>query len=46
MRYVEPCAAYSLYIMVSLLQVPDDVMAAFESQSEEEDMDEIWGTLV
>ncbi len=46
MRYAEPCSAYSLYIMVTLLQVPDGVMAAYESQSEEEEMDEICGTLV
>jgi hypothetical protein len=41
----EPNTAYSLYIMVTLLQVPDGVMAAYESQSEEEEMDEICGTL-
>ncbi len=46
MRYAGPCAAYSLYIMATLLQVPDGVMAAYESQSEEEEMDEICGTLV
>jgi hypothetical protein len=31
--------------MVTLLQVPDGVTAAYESQSEEEEMDEICGTL-
>ncbi len=45
MRYVEPCAASSLYIIATLLQVPDGVTAAYESQSEEEEMDEICGTL-
>jgi hypothetical protein len=45
MRYVEPYAASSLYILATLLQVPDGVMAAYESQSEEE-IDEICGTLV
>ncbi len=40
-----PCSAYSLCIMATLLQVPDGVMAAYESQSEEEEMDEICGTL-
>jgi hypothetical protein len=34
-----------LYILATLLQVPDGVMAAYESQSEEEEMDEICGTL-
>jgi hypothetical protein len=29
----------------ALLQVPDGVMAAYESQSEEEEMDEICGAL-
>jgi hypothetical protein len=38
--------AYSLYIIATLLQVPDGLMAAYESQSEEEEMDEICGTLV
>jgi hypothetical protein len=41
----EPNAAYSLYIIATLLQVPDGLMAAYESQSEEEEMDEICGTL-
>ena len=45
-KYAGPYAAYSLYIMATLLQVPDGVMAAYESQSEEEEMDEICGTLV
>ncbi len=45
MRYAGPYAAYSLYIMATLLQVPDGLMAAYESQSEEEKMDEICGTL-
>jgi hypothetical protein len=46
MRYAGPCASYSLYILAILLQVPDGLMAAYESQSEEEEMDEICGTLV
>ncbi len=41
MRYVGPYAAYSLYTLVTLLQVPGGLMAAYESQSEEEEMDEI-----
>jgi hypothetical protein len=44
MRCAGPYAAYSLYIMVTLLQVPDGLMAAYESQSEEEEMNEICGT--
>jgi hypothetical protein len=39
-RYAEPCAASSLYILATLLQVPDVLMVAYESQSEEEEMDE------
>jgi hypothetical protein len=35
--------ACSLYILATLLQVPDGVMAAYESQSEEEETDEICG---
>jgi hypothetical protein len=31
--------------MATLLQVPDGLMAAYESQSEEEEMDEICRTL-
>jgi hypothetical protein len=37
-----PTAAYSLYIIATLLQVPDGLMAAYESQSEEEELDEIY----
>jgi hypothetical protein len=40
---------YSLHwysdLAATLLQVPDGVMAAYESQSEEEEMDEICGAL-
>jgi hypothetical protein len=39
MRFVEPCSEYSLYVLATLLQVPDGVMAAHESQSKEEEMD-------
>ncbi len=50
MRYAgpwsSPATACSLYIIAALLQVPDGLMAAYESQSEEEEMDEICGTLV
>jgi hypothetical protein len=46
MRIAEACAAYRLYILAILLQVPDGVMAAYKSQSEEEDMDEICGALL
>jgi hypothetical protein len=35
-----------MYILTSLLQVPDGLMAAYESQSEEEEMDEMCETLV
>jgi hypothetical protein len=47
MRYAKhwSLAAYSLYILVTLLQVPDGLMVAYESQSEEEELDEIYGTL-
>ncbi len=41
-----PATACNLYILATLLQVPDGLMAAYESQSEEEEMDEICGTLV
>ncbi len=45
MRYVDhwfnPGNAYSLYIIATLLQVPDGLMGAYESQSEEEELDEI-----
>jgi hypothetical protein len=37
-KYAGPYAAYSLYIMATLLQVPDGLMAVYESQSEEEEM--------
>jgi hypothetical protein len=46
MRYAGHYAAFSLYILATLLQVPDGVMAAYESQSEDEEMDEKCGTLV
>ncbi len=36
----------SLYLMATLLQVPDGLMVAYKSQSEEEKMDETCGTLV
>ncbi len=45
MRYAGPYASYSLYIIATLLKVPDGVMAAYESQSEEEEKDEICRTL-
>ncbi len=45
-HWFNPGNDYSLCIIRTLLQVPDGVMAAYESQSEEEEMDEICGTLV
>jgi hypothetical protein len=49
MRFVEPCAAYSLYILATLLQVADSVMAACEILSDmdkdEDEMDKICGAL-
>jgi hypothetical protein len=45
-KYAGLYAADSLYILATLLQVPDGLMAAYESRWEEEEMDEIFGTLV
>ncbi len=49
MRYVghwfNPGNAYSLYLIATLLQVADGLMVAYESQSEEEEMDDICGAL-
>jgi hypothetical protein len=44
-KYAGLYAADSLYILATLLQVPNGLMAAYESQSEEEEMEEICGTL-
>ncbi len=40
-----PAMHTAFYIIATLLQVPDGLMAAYESQSEEEEMDEICRTL-
>ncbi len=45
MRDPTPLTACIPYIVATLLQVPDGLMAAYESQSKEEEMDEMCGTL-